>query len=72
MIRRTYDAMAEREALSQELAQWKIAQWSPSDAAWRWHRRVTRLARRCRLSVHVVRADLERDAALRLDDEPSE
>ena len=72
MIRRTYDAMAEREALSQELARWKIAHWRPSAAAWRWHRRVARLARRCRLPVHEVRADLERDAALRLDDEPSE
>ena len=72
MIRRTYDAMAEREALAHELAQWKAAEWKPSAAAWRWHRRVARLAHRCHLSVHEVRADLERDAALRLDDEPSE
>ena len=70
MIRRTYDAMAEREALAHELARW--TQWKPSAAAWRWHRRVARLARRCRLAVHEVRADLERDAALRLDDERSE
>lgn len=57
-----YDAGAEREALAHELARWKAAGFIASERAWRWHRRVRRLAVICRLPLAEVKVNLDTDA----------
>ena len=58
----TYDALAEREQLARDLADWTAAGFWSSQRAWRWHRRVRRLARVCGLPHEEVLADLRQDA----------
>jgi len=58
---KTYDAGDERETLARELADWKAAGFTDSGRAWRWHRRVRRLAKACGMTVEAVTADLNAD-----------
>ena len=57
----TYDALSEREDLAAQLAGWKVA-GIDTDRAWRWKRRVRRLARMTNLSHARVLAGLNEDA----------
>ena len=70
MCTTTYDALSEREDLATRLAAWKATGFVPSERAWRWHRRVRRLARITGLTVTQVMVDLNEDAdAILADDE---
>ena len=57
-----YDAGCEREALAEELASWEAAGMVLSYKAQRWDRRVSHLARVCRMARQMVMADLQNDA----------
>lgn len=58
----TYDAGNERETLAQELATWKAAGWMESQRAFRWFRRVKRLAKVLQMPVEQVRQVIDEDA----------
>jgi hypothetical protein len=60
----TYDAGYEREALANDLARWKAAGFIASASAWRWERRLRRLAKATGFPLAEVRAEINTDADL--------